>query len=88
LNKIINQAVLDFRSAKKRYRSSEQAFVAMRETFNIIKERYEVGLTNAIELSTAQTNMNKAEFDSISSKYNVIFRNKVINHYLGKPLHF
>ncbi len=88
LNKIINQAVLDFRSAKKRYSSSEQAFLAMKETFNIIKERYDVGLANAIELSTAQTNMNRAEFDFITSKYNVIFRNKVIDYYLGKPLHF
>lgn len=88
LNKIINQAVLDFRSAQKRYSSSEQAFIAMKETFTIIKERYDVGLANAIELGIAQTNMNKAEFDFISSKYNVIFRNKVIDYYLGKPLRF
>lgn len=88
LNKIINQAVLDFRSAQKRFSSSEQAFIAMKETFTIIKERYDVGLANAIELGIAQTNMNKAEFDFISSKYNVLFRNKVIDYYLGKPLHF
>lgn len=88
LNKIINQAVLDFRSAQKRFSSSEQAFIAMKETFTIIKERYDVGLANAIELGIAQTNMNKAEFDFISSKYNVLFRNKVIGYYLGKPLHF
>lgn len=60
----------------------------MNETFIIIKERYDVGLATAIELGIAQTNMNKAEFDFISSKYNVLFRNKVINYYLGKPLHF
>lgn len=87
LNKVINQAVLDFRSAQKRYGFAEQTFDAMRETFFVIKEQYDVGLANSIELSIAQTNMNKAEFEFITSKYNIVFRNKVIDYYLGKPLH-
>jgi len=86
LNKVINQALLDLRSAEQRYRSSEQAFIAMKETFNVVKQRYEVGLSNAIELSTSQTNMNKTEFDFIISKYNLIFRSRVIDYYLGKPI--
>lgn len=88
LNKVVNQAVLDLHSAEQRYQSSEQAFIAMRETFNVYKKRYEVGLANAIELSTSQTNMNKAEFDFITSKYNLIFRSKVIDFYLGKQIEF
>jgi len=88
LNKIINQAVLDLRAAEKQYRSSEQAFISMQEAFNVIKQRYEVGLANSIELSTSQTNMNKAEFDLITAKYNIIFRRKVIDFYLGKPINF
>lgn len=87
LSKVINQSVLDLRSSEKRYNSSSQAFVAMREAFKVIKERYDVGLANSIELSTAQTNMNKAEFDFITSKYNVVYRSKVIDYYLGRPIH-
>jgi len=88
LNKVVNQAVLDLHSAEQRYHSAEQAFIAMKETFNVYKQRYEVGLANSIELSTSQTNMNKAEFDFITSKYNLIFRSKVIDFYLGKLIEF
>jgi outer membrane protein len=88
LNKIVNQAVLDLRAAHQRYRSAELAFASMDETFHVFRERYAVGLSNAIELSTAQTNRNKAEFDFITSRYNLIFRSKVIDYYLGRPITF
>jgi outer membrane protein len=86
LNKIINQAVLDLKAADKNYTSSRLVFESMKEAFNVIKQRYDVGIANAMELSTSQTNMNKAEFDFITAKYNMIFRSKVIDFYLGKSI--
>ncbi len=88
LNKVINQAVLDLKAADKNYASAVLVFESMKEAFNVIKERYDVGLANAIELSTSQTNMNKAEFDFITAKYNMVFRSKVIDFYLGKNISF
>lgn len=86
LNKIINQAVQDFKSSIKSYSATESAYNSSKEAFNAIKQRYEVGLVSVIELNTSQTNFNKAEFDFIQAKYNVIFRHKVIDFYLGNPL--
>ncbi|MBK0382395.1 TolC family protein [Pedobacter sp. SD-b] len=86
LNKIISQAVQDLKSAIKSYDATKSAFNSSKEAFNVIKQRYEVGLVNVIELNTSQTNYNKAEFDFIQAKYNVIFRQKVIDFYLGNPL--
>ena len=86
LNKIINQATQDLKSAVKSYASTKSAFDSSKEAFNVIKQRYEVGLVNVIELNTSQTNYNRAEFDFIQAKYNVIFRQKVIDFYLGNPL--
>lgn len=88
LNKIINQAVLDLRAAEKRYYSTEQNFKSTSDAFDVIKERYEVGLSNAVELATQQTAMNRAEFDFIQAKYDFIFRSKVIDFYLGNPITF
>lgn len=88
LSKVINQAVLDLRAAEKSYNSTQQAFQATKEAFDVLKQRYDVGLANSIELSTSQTNMNKAEFDFIQARYNLIFRTKVIDYYLGKPITF
>src|SRR5690606_9238847 len=86
LNKIINQAVQDLKSAIENYRATESAFISSKDAFEAIQQRYDVGLANSIELNTSQTNYNKAEFDFIQAKYNVIFRNKVIDFYLGNPL--
>lgn len=88
LNKIVNQAVLDLNAAKQRYESSEEVFTSTRETYKVFQERYDVGLATTIELNTAQTNMNKAEFDFINSKYNLLYRTKVIDYYLGNEIRF
>lgn len=88
LNKIVNQAVLDLRASEKRYHSTETAFESARDAFEVIQQRFEVGLANAIELSTAQTNRNRAEFDEIQAKYDLIFRSKVIDFYLGNEINF
>lgn len=86
LNKIINKAVQDLKSSIKSYGATQSAFNSSKVAFNAIKQRYEVGLANVIELNISQTNYNKAEFDFIQAKYNVIFRKKVIDFYLGNPL--
>src|SRR5690606_25080311 len=88
LNKVIHQAVLDLRAAEKSLYSNQQAFESTKQAFEVIRQRYDVGLANSIELSTSQTNMNKAEFDYIQSRYNLVFRSKVIDFYLGKPITF
>lgn len=86
LNKTINQAVLDLRSAEKRYHATEQAYKSSKDAFDVIRKRYEVGLVNAVELNVSQTNFNKSEFDFIQAKYDLIFRSKVIDFYLGNPI--
>jgi outer membrane protein len=86
LNKIINQAVQDLKSAVKSYSANKSAFESSKEAFYVIKQRYDVGFVNVIELNTSQTNYNKSEFDFIQAKYNIIFRVKVIDFYLGNPL--
>jgi outer membrane protein len=86
LNKTINQAVLDLRSAEKRYTATQQAFQSSKDAFDVIRKRYEVGLVNAVELNVSQTNFNKSEFDFIQAKYDLIFRSKVIDFYLGNPI--
>jgi outer membrane protein len=88
LNKVINQAVYDLRAAEKRYYSTLTAFESSKEAFNVIEQRYSVGLVNSLDYNQAQTNLNKAQFDQIQAQYDFIFRSKVIDFYLGNPLTF
>lgn len=88
LNKVIYQAVADLRAAESRYQSTTNAFAAQKDAFYVIEQRYNVGLANSVEFSTAQTNRNKAEIDMIQAKYDLLFKSKVIDYYLGKQIVF
>ncbi len=86
LNKVINQAILDLRAADKRFYATQSALESSKEAFEVTKKRYDVGLVSAIELNTSQVNFNKSEFDFIQAKYDLLFRSKVVDFYLGNPI--
>ncbi|PRD56971.1 TolC family protein [Sphingobacterium gobiense] len=88
LEKTIAQAILDLRSANKQYFASQVAFNTSKVAYETIKERYDVGMANSMEMFTAQTNMNSAEFEMIRRKYEMVFRGKVIDYYIGNPITF
>ncbi len=88
LNKVISQAVVDLKAAESRFSSTTNAFNAQKDAFYAVEQRYEVGLANSLDFSTAQTNRNRAEIDMIQAKYDLIFRAKVIDYYLGKQITF
>jgi outer membrane protein len=88
LNKVIAQAVADVRAADSRYGSTLNTFNAQKDAFNVIEQRYNVGLVNSLDYNTARTNMNRAEIDFIQAKYDLLFRSKVIDYYLGKQITF
>lgn len=86
LSKIIYQAVWDVQASQKKYQSTLQTYNANKDAFNIIQQRYNVGLVNSLDYNTSLTNLNKSQFDLIQAQYEVVFRNKVIDYYLGNPI--
>ncbi|TWR28396.1 TolC family protein [Mucilaginibacter achroorhodeus] len=86
LSKIIYQAVWDVQAANKKYQSTMQTYTANKEAFNVIQQRYNVGLVNSLDYNTSLTNLNKSQFDMINAQYELVFRNKVIDYYLGNPI--
>jgi outer membrane protein len=88
LNKVIYQAVADLRAAESKFESTTNAFAAQKDAFYVIEQRYNVGLANSVEYSTALTNKNRAEIDMIQAKYDLLFKSKVIDYYLGKQIAF
>ncbi len=88
LNKVIYQAVADLKAAESRYSSTNNAFNAQKDAFYVVEQRYGVGMANSLDYSTAETNRNKSELDFIQAKYDLIFRAKLIDYYLGKQIIF
>ncbi|WP_276089847.1 TolC family protein [Pedobacter sp. JY14-1] len=88
LNKIVYQAVADLKAARSTYESATKTFNARSEAFVVTEQRYNVGLVNSLDFNTSQTNRNKAEIDMIRAKYDLLFKAKVIDYYLGKQIVF
>jgi outer membrane protein len=86
LSKIIYQAVWDVQASQKKYQSTLQTYNANKDAFNVIQQRYNVGLVNSLDYNTSLTNLNRSQFDLIQAQYEVVFRNKVIDYYLGNPI--
>jgi outer membrane protein len=86
LSKTITQAVLDLNASVKRYASTQQTYQADKDAFEVIQQRYNVGLVNSLDYNTSLTNYNKAQTDMIEAKYEVVFRSKVIDYYLGNQI--
>jgi len=86
LSKTIIQAVLDLQAADKSYQSSLQTYQSNKEALNVTKQRYDAGLVNTLDYNTALTNYNKSQNDMIEAQYQVIFRSKVIDYYIGNPI--
>lgn len=86
LTKTIYQAVLDARASANQYQSAQQTYQANKDAFNVIQQRYNVGLVNSLDYNTSLTNLNTSENNMIQARYQMIFRSKVIDYYLGNPI--
>jgi outer membrane protein len=86
LRKEISQAVADARAALSQFEMSKKVYDATSEAYRSSQSRFENGLLNPVEYNLAKTNLDKSESDLIQAKYVLIFREKVLDFYLGNPL--
>jgi outer membrane protein len=82
----INQSYLDVLNNAKAYEAAQKTLEARKLAFEYSKERYEVGLMNAFDFSQAQARVDNAEAEVIRTKYDYIFRIKVLEFYFGLPI--
>lgn len=86
LYKVFNQALADLNAANKRLAANQSNYQATKQVLYVSEKRYQAGLLNSVDYNIALTNFNKAEFDLIQARYDLVFRNKIIDYYLGKSL--
>ena len=80
--KAYNEAV----NAIQKYNAAERAQHAAQRAYELATKRYELGLTNTVEYLTTQNTQFVSEANLLSAKYDLIFKLKVIDYYLGKEL--
>ena len=78
----------DALAASKSYSASVKQVRALEESFRIIKSQYNLGSVNFTEYQISNNNLVRATNDLLSSKYDYIFKLKVLDFYQGKKLTF
>lgn len=86
LETTVNQAYVDVTTFAKAYEAAEKTLEARRLAYEYAKERFEVGLMNSFDFSQAQSRVDNAEADVVRTKYNYIFRLKILEFYFGIPI--
>ncbi len=82
----MQQALFTARSAERSYTASKQAIVSAQRSLENIEKRYNLGVANSFEYSTATNNLLVAELQNRVAKYEYIFRMKVLDYYQGKEI--
>lgn len=82
------QAHADALAALNRYQAAMKAASSAGESFNYAQKKYDVGMISFLDFINIRNNRSRAESELLQSKYDLIFRLKVIDFYLGKTLSF
>jgi len=82
----IEQAYADAKAAYNQFESSKLSLDAQKESFKNAQESYNLGVMNSFEFEQVRNRLINAESNLINAKYNFVFKTKVLDFYLGKPL--
>ncbi len=82
----IYQAYNDTRGAFKAYEAAGKTLFAREQAFNYAEERFNVGVINSFEFIQTQQALEAAQSEVIRSKFDYIFKLKVLEFYFGIPI--
>lgn len=86
LENTIQQAYVDVSTFEKAYEAALKTLEARTLALEYAKERYDNGLMNAFDFGQAQARVDNAQADVIRTKYDYIFRLKILEFYFGMPI--
>ena len=82
----VQTAIADLKAAKKQYEASQKTVEAIQAAFNDTGKRFQLGVISSFEFTNAQNNLERAEVDLLLSKYDYIFKSKIVDYYQGNEI--
>ncbi len=86
LERNVYTAFTDTKGALNAYESALATLEARQEAFVYAQERFNVGLINSFEFNQSQTILQNAQSEVLRTKYDYIFRTKILEFYFGIPI--
>lgn len=86
LQRNVYTAFTDARGSLNTFEAATVTLEARQQAYNFAKEKYDVGLMNAFDFTQAQTLLTNAQSDVIRTKYDYMFKIKILEFYFGIPI--
>lgn len=88
LYKNIAQAFANARAALNKYVASKASVEASQESFNYAQQKFNLGAISAFDFNSAKSRLANAQSNLLQAKFDYLFKLKVLDFYMGKPLTF
>ena len=86
LERSVYTAITNAKGAMNAYEAAVAAFDARKEAFNYAKEKFAVGMMNSFDYTQSQTLFTNAQSEVLRTKYDYIFKVKIVEFYFGIPI--
>ncbi|MCK9291797.1 MAG: TolC family protein [Bacteroidales bacterium] len=86
LRKNVETAYADALAAHSTYKAREKSMISLTEAFHYTEQRFNLGMVNAVDYNLAKNQLSTAESELLSSKYDYLFKLKILDFYMGRPL--
>ena len=86
LTTTITQAYADAKASLKQYQASLFSVASLEESFKNVQNKFNFGAATSFEVEQLRGRLVNAKSNLINSKFNFVFRSKVLDFYMGKPL--
>ncbi|MHA8053916.1 TolC family protein [Aquirufa sp. Wall-65K1] len=88
LRQNIEQAYVNMLNAAKKYEAGVTQVSALEESFRASESKFSAGTIDFVSYNLQKTNLDKAKLSLVQSKYDYVFRTKILDYYQGKNLTF
>jgi outer membrane protein len=86
LEQTIQQASLDVKTSYAQYDATLTQVEALEMAFENAEKQLSLGVINSVDFLVAKNNLNRANNDLIRSKYDYIFKSKILDFYAGREI--
>ena len=86
LKQDIYKAYEEAKASAQKYNAAKLAQDAAQRALDFAVKRYTAGMINTYEYTSIQNSLYNASSSTLSSKYDLIFKLKVLDYYMGNPL--
>jgi outer membrane protein len=86
LQQAVERAYVNLTSAADKYKLLQDQVSAFTESFRTAEVRFNAGAITSVDYLISKNNSNRAQNNLITSKYDFLLREKILDFYAGKPL--